>query len=95
MVRFPPIVPPPIVVMELEVKSVVVVISSCFVPISVMILVVPTTKSPVIVVSVFIFTSALNIVGCSVMVVFVIVGSSYLMVFVMCYHHQKTLMYMY
>ena len=41
-----------------------------------MIFVVPTTKSPLIVVSVFIFTSALNIVGCSVMVVFVIVGSS-------------------
>jgi len=48
MVRFPPIVPLPIVVMELLVKSVVVVISSCFVPISEMILVVPTTKSPVI-----------------------------------------------
>ena len=48
MVRLPPIVPLPIVVMELEVKSVVVVISSCFVPISVMIFTSFTNKSPVI-----------------------------------------------
>jgi hypothetical protein len=34
-------------VIEFEIKSVSVVISSCFVPISVMILVAPTTKSPV------------------------------------------------
>jgi hypothetical protein len=34
-------------VIEFKVKSVSVVISSCFVPISVMILVAPTTKSPV------------------------------------------------
>ena len=68
MVRLPPIVPPPMVVMELEVKSVVVVISSCFVPISVMILVVPTTKSPVIIASVFIFTFALNMAASSLMI---------------------------
>jgi len=58
MVRFPPIVPLPIVVKELLVKSVVVVISSCFVPNSVMILVVPTTKSPLISTFPVIFTSA-------------------------------------